>query len=85
MNTEHLITMANQIGGFFESYPDAEEARAEIVSHIKRFWAPRMRLILLEHVARHDGAGLQPLVLAAIRAQVAELTPRQPAALDQAA
>ncbi|MEY3651409.1 MAG: NADH-dependent formate dehydrogenase delta subunit FdsD, partial [Pseudomonadota bacterium] len=26
MNIEHLITMANQIGTFFKSYPDADQA-----------------------------------------------------------
>ena len=61
MNQLHLAMMANQIGSFFLSYPDQEEARAEIATHIQRFWAPRMRSQLLEHVALTGGHGLDPL------------------------
>jgi formate dehydrogenase subunit delta len=49
MNTEHLVTMANQIGDFFQSYPDQELAKKEIVTHLKRFWASSMREQLMEH------------------------------------
>ena len=66
MNIDHLVTMANQIGTFFASYPDRDEASAEIASHLKRFWAPRMRQQLYAHIDAEDGAGLAPLVLAAI-------------------
>ena len=47
MNTEHLIEMANQIGDFFASMPDREEALASIADHIRRFWEPRMRRAIL--------------------------------------
>ena len=43
MENDHLIKMANQIGSFFKSYPDQEYAAKEIASHLKRFWAPKMR------------------------------------------
>jgi formate dehydrogenase subunit delta len=72
MNIDHLITMANQIGTFFASYPDREEASAEIASHLKRFWAPRMRQQLYAHIDAEHGAGLAPLVLAAIAAHRGE-------------
>jgi formate dehydrogenase subunit delta len=72
MNIDHLVTMANQIGTFFASYPDREEASAEIASHLKRFWAPRMRQQLYAHIDLEDGAGLAPLVLAAIAAHRGE-------------
>jgi formate dehydrogenase subunit delta len=78
MNIHHLVTMANQIGAFFASYPDQEEARTEIASHLQRFWAPQMRRQLLEHVAEHQGDGLDPAVLAAIQANLARLTPAPP-------
>ncbi|HDR9806869.1 TPA: formate dehydrogenase subunit delta, partial [Burkholderia cenocepacia] len=42
MNSEHLIDMANQIGAFFESMPDRDEALTGIAEHIRRFWEPRM-------------------------------------------
>ena len=75
MNIHHLVTMANQIGSFFASYPDQEEASSEIANHLQRFWAPQMRRQLLEHVAEHGGEGLAPAVLASIQANRARLTP----------
>jgi formate dehydrogenase subunit delta len=78
MNIHHLVTMANQIGTFFESYPDREEARAEIANHLQRFWAPPMRRQLLQHIAQEEGEGLSPLVLEAVQANLARLTPPPP-------
>jgi formate dehydrogenase subunit delta len=75
MNQHHLATMANQIGAFFLSYPDREEARAEIATHLQRFWAPRMRTQLLEYIAVTGGEGLDPLVLEAIEEHRARLLP----------
>lgn len=66
MNIEHLVTMANQIGTFFASCPDQQEASSEIASHLKRYWAPRMRNQLFEHIDQDGGHGLSPLVLTAI-------------------
>ena len=57
--------MANQIGDFFKSYPDAEQAKKDIVMHIKRFWALNMRLQLIEH-AQASAEGLEPLVKEAV-------------------
>lgn len=65
MDIEQLIIMANQIGAFFKSSPDAEQAKKDIVMHIKRFWALSMRLQLIEH-AQHEGKGLEPIVKDAI-------------------
>jgi formate dehydrogenase subunit delta len=67
MNLEHLITMANQIGDFFSSYPDPAQARKDIANHIQRFWAHNMREQLLRHVTENQGAGLHPLVADAIQ------------------
>lgn len=75
MNIHQLVGMANQIGTFFASYPDQEEASGEIATHLQRFWAPRMRRQLLDHVAEHGGKGLDPAVLASIQAHLAQLTP----------
>jgi formate dehydrogenase subunit delta len=69
MNIDNLVTMANQIGSFFASFPDREEAQAGIATHIERYWAPRMRVRLYEHMDSAQGAGLAPLVLDAIAAQ----------------
>jgi formate dehydrogenase subunit delta len=79
MNIDHLVTMANQIGTFFASYPDREEASTEIASHLKRFWAPRMRQQLYAHIDAHGGADLAPLVRDAIEAHRGErATPTPP-------
>lgn len=83
MNIHHLVTMANQIGSFFASYPDQEEASTEIANHLQRFWAPQMRRQLLEHVAEHGGEGLAPAVLAAIQANAVRLTPAPSKAMAQ--
>lgn len=73
MNIDNLVTMANQIGTFFASYPDQEEASTEIASHLQRFWAPRMRNQLFAHIDDRNGAGLTPLVLTAIAAHRSKL------------
>ena len=54
MHVENLIKMANQIGDFFASFPDRAEALDGVATHIKKFWEPRMRRALLEHL---DSAG----------------------------
>jgi formate dehydrogenase subunit delta len=61
MNSDHLIRMANQIGTFFESMPERQEALEGIATHIRKFWEPRMRrefLALLEA----GGEGVNPIV-----------------------
>lgn len=68
MNVEHLVRMANQIGTFFASFPDVEEAHTGIAMHIQRYWEPRMRNRLYAHVDFTHGAGLDPIVLAALAA-----------------
>lgn len=62
-----LVIMANQIGDFFETMKDRNQSLEEISSHLKRFWEPRMRLALTQHVEQHGGSGLKAIVLDAIR------------------
>lgn len=66
MNIEQLITMANQIGTFFKSSPDTEQAKKDIAMHLKRFWALSMRLQLIAHTQENAGQGLEPIVKDAI-------------------
>jgi formate dehydrogenase subunit delta len=75
MNIDNLIGMANRIGQFFAAYPNEEASQHDIADHLKKFWEPRMRRALLAHVDANDGAGLEPLVLAAVRAHRTLLTP----------
>jgi formate dehydrogenase subunit delta len=66
MNIDNLVTMANQIGTFFASFPDRDEAHTGIAMHIERYWAPRMRTRLYDYVDGERGMGLDPIVLSAI-------------------
>lgn len=67
MNVENLITMANDIATFFEGEVGAAEAHKGTGLHIRRFWDPRMRQAIIDHV-RHQGDGeLRPSAARAIR------------------
>lgn len=71
MEIDNLVHMANRIGQFFESYTDRTEALEGVASHIRKFWAPPMRVALLGHLARHpQDSGLLPLVADAVRAHL---------------
>ena len=50
MKLENLVYMANRIGEFFAAMPDRDEARDGIANHIKRYWEPRMRKVLVDHL-----------------------------------
>lgn len=65
MNIQHIVKMANQIGQFFESEPDQNQAVIDVASHLKRFWDPRMRKAIVRHV-QNGGEGLLPIVMKAI-------------------
>lgn len=79
MDIHHLVEMANQIGQFHRSFPDHAEAVRGTAMHIRRSWDPRMRRALLAHLDSTGGEGLEPIVLEAIAAFRAELTPPVPA------
>ncbi|MCG2584946.1 formate dehydrogenase subunit delta [Massilia sp. TS11] len=66
MDIENLVGMANRIGDFFESMPDAAEAKAGIANHIAKFWEPRMREALVARLAGPETATLHPMVRAAV-------------------
>ena len=67
MNIDHLITMANQIGDFFKSYPDQEKAKEDIANHLTKFWAPPMRTQIKAYVEKEAGNGLELIVIDAIK------------------
>ncbi|MFJ2990598.1 formate dehydrogenase subunit delta [Collimonas sp. NPDC087041] len=67
MNVQHLVTMANQIGSFFETMPDRPQAMSDFANHLKRNWEPRMRRELLQHIEQQGGSDLNDLVLEALR------------------
>jgi formate dehydrogenase subunit delta len=75
MDIHHLVKMANQIGQFFEAEPDETQAVTDVASHIKRFWDPRMRKAIIEHVGQ-GGEGLLPIVSKAVAVNHDLLAPR---------
>ena len=73
MDIQNLVKMANQIGAFFESMPDREQAKADIATHIKKFWEPRMRQTMLQKMEAGEAGDLSPVVREAIEAHRAQL------------
>ena len=73
MDVNNLIRMANQIGSFFESMPDRQQAVQDIATHIRRFWEPRMRKTILVAIDDAQADGLEPIVREAIAAHRATL------------
>ena len=66
MTAQRLVYMANQIATFFKSQPQ-DQAVAGTADHIKKFWDPRMRRQILEHIRSTGGEGLSAIALAATR------------------
>ena len=67
MNNENLIRMVNRIGAFFAAMPNREEAMSDIALHVRRFWEPRMRRQLFEHLDQHQGEGIDEIVIGALQ------------------
>ena len=61
--TKHLVSMANDIAANLSFQGDAE---TRIADHINRYWAPRMRKLLLEYAA-NDGQELADALLPALK------------------
>jgi formate dehydrogenase subunit delta len=73
MHVDALIKMANQIGQYFSAFPDRAEALDGVATHIRKFWEPRMRRELLEHLDRAGFDALNPTTAEAIRQHRARL------------
>jgi formate dehydrogenase subunit delta len=63
MDIEHLVRMTNDIASFFSAEPAT--AVQGVVDHIKKFWDPRMRRLIINHYLE-GGAGLNDISRAAI-------------------
>ena len=61
--THHLVSMANDIAANLGFQGDADE---RVADHINRFWAPRMRGLLLDY-AENDGQGLSDALKPALK------------------
>jgi formate dehydrogenase subunit delta len=66
MSIEHLTNMANDIGAFFHAEPDRAEAIKGMVNHLQKFWTPRMRQQIAQHL-REGGEGLEELPREAVQ------------------
>lgn len=66
MDSQNLIKMANQIGQFFESMPNREEAEKDIATHLKRFWDPRMRRVIVASLDSDEASAMSPIVREAL-------------------
>jgi len=63
MNIDNLVKMVNQIGQYFESMPNREQACFGIADHIKKSWTPLMRQELMQHIRQTSDSGVMPIVL----------------------
>jgi formate dehydrogenase subunit delta len=70
MDIQRLISMANQIGDFYESYPNQSHAQKDIAEHINKFWALSMRTQIAHYVTAEGGAGIHTQVQSAIKAHL---------------
>jgi formate dehydrogenase subunit delta len=75
MNATQLIKMANQIGAFFASQPNPEQARADFALHLKKQWDPQMRTALYAHIDATAGEGLSTFALEAMQGLREQIEP----------
>ena len=73
MDVNKLVQMANQIGSFYAGMPNRERALLDIANHIRRFWAPRMRKELLQHVDEQGDTDLIEIVRETVRTHRADI------------
>lgn len=64
-NPDILFRMANDIGTFFISETNPDEAARSVLNHIRRYWDPRMRAQIVKQF-QVSAAGLDDHVRAAI-------------------
>jgi formate dehydrogenase subunit delta len=65
MDIQRLIHMANDIARFYRAEPDREAAVNGVLTHLQRFWDPRMRREIRAHWEQ-GGADLDELVHTAV-------------------
>ena len=78
MNIDLLIKMANEIGAYFASEPDTEQAVKDVAAHLRRYWEPRMRRQMIAYYQERQGAGLSELALRGVGLLAAAEPPQEP-------
>ena len=71
MGISQLVTMANEIAAFFDGASEPSEAPQSVAAHLRRYWDPRMRKQIVEHVAS-GGEGLVPTARTAVELMASE-------------
>lgn len=71
MDIHRLVKMANDIGAFYESFPDRDEAISSIAAHLRNFWEPRMRLQIIDYAKR--GGEQEPVLNETVRKAILTL------------
>jgi formate dehydrogenase subunit delta len=66
MNVDRLIEMANQISTFFAAESQPGRAPADVATHLRRYWEPRMRAQIVTYYQERHGAGLGEIALGAV-------------------
>jgi len=67
VDIRRLVRMANDIGAFFEAYPDRAQAVAGVTHHLRSRWAPVMRRQIIEYLDA-GGDGLDEIAREAVAA-----------------
>jgi formate dehydrogenase subunit delta len=75
MGTTQLVTMANDIAAFFDAASDVGESAQSVAAHLRRYWDPRMRKQIVQHLAA-GGEGLVPVARAAVELLAAQMEDR---------
>ena len=70
MDINKLVRMANQIAENFAYGPNKEKAADDTVDHLRRFWTPEMRALIVQY-ARQDDSDLSEVAALAV-AKLAE-------------
>lgn len=73
--SDNLVKMANQIATFFESQSENQPgvAAQAVAGHLKLFWAPEMRALLLEELDHPGDTEMRPVVTQALREHATKL------------
>jgi formate dehydrogenase subunit delta len=74
MNINNLVSMLNQMGDFFEAMPDRSQAKLDLITHVKKFWEPRMKNSIIEEV--NNDIGLSPFVKEALVENIDKIKPQ---------
>ena len=74
MDINNLVTMLNQMGDFFEAMPDRKQAKLDLITHVKKFWEPRMKKSIIEEV--NNDIGLSPFVKEALVENIDKIKPQ---------